>query len=127
MYTRLLCVLVGLKLTRLATASKSYEQSSLTENTNKIKQGEIYRMYNYYRLGVNGTLLVCTVFIKVLGRNRQTENKRNINIFTSTTQLSETTRQRCNSMYNILHYMYTFHIKRYEMLIHTFMAGIETI
>lgn len=54
MYTRLLCVPVRLKLTHLATASRVMRevhwQSHKRQNTGKIKQDEIYMMYNYYRV-----------------------------------------------------------------------------
>lgn len=51
-----------------------------------------------------------------------------MNIFTSATQLSETTCWRCSSMYNIWHCMYTFPYQWiWIMSIHNFTTGTEMI
>lgn len=55
MYTRHLCVHCGIQAHTFGYSLKIDEESSLTgskkrKTKGKIKQGEIYTMYNYYRL-----------------------------------------------------------------------------
>lgn len=104
-YTRLVCVcpVSGLKLTRFGYSLKSHE-GKYTKGSRKkeVTRGAIYRMYNHSRQGMARSL------------DRQKEDKskhKNMDIFTFATQLSETTRRPCNSMYNICTH---YHIGRYE-------------
>lgn len=73
----------------------------------------------------NGTFMACTVYVKPWGEQYQSE--KNINIFTSAIQLSETTRRRCNSMYNIWHYVHISISTDMKDVDHTSMAGTEMI
>lgn len=71
----------------------------------------------------NDTMLACTV-----SSTRDIKEREKRKSFTSATQLSETTCQRCNSMYNILQCMYTFPYQQiWNMSILILMTGIEMI
>lgn len=72
------------------------------------------------------------VMWKILEQNLKKRKKKkrgwNMTLFTSVSQLSETTRRRCSSMYNIWNWMYTFPYQWiWTMSILIFITGIEMI